>query len=666
MKKSRKIISIVIGIIACILMFLASYYYFIRDFEDTGNSLQTKINDQIRPSRNFQDALTIYGNNYFKRDSNDDESELLSLLESSADMAGYNLDAIGGSALEKSAGNLTGLGSLPASGAARENLNLALSYNDFFAFFYERFPDSAWIYYTGENQFVNMYPWVSSNEFSYTENLKNFAFYSLANPANDPLRQAIWTPVYLDQAGKGPMVTLSSPVYDQDTFMGVISIDLTTDWFSKMLDCSYEGYLIDDGNYVISTNQKADFVETLPQLSDLMKISDSGVTEIKQADNNVARIVKGHFIYKAVFDEAPWSLIIVEPVYLVIAKSLLATLPVFLICALLFVSYREIENRRKTEIEIRNISLTDPLTGLNNRRFLDAMMEKEMERADRYQLHLSIIISDLDHFKRVNDTCGHPIGDEVLIRTAQTIKRNLRKADLLVRLGGEEFMILLPETDVNGACEAAEKIRVAIEETVHPVAGQCTASFGVAERKMLESMNSLYKRVDEALYLAKEGGRNCVVSYEEKKTLPLAFVRVEWSHAWESGDDVIDNQHRQLLEIANRINYMSLGDVDYDQVEEQVNNLIEHIVDHFDYEEQLQKQVGFPDCKSHAKIHKELVVKALELKRSYQKGRLKSSEFFAFMLDDVINGHIIKDDVKFFPYIRDERSSREALDGNED
>ena len=166
MKKSRKIISIVIGIIACILMFLASYYYFIRDFEDTGNSLQTKINDQIRPSRNFQDALTIYGNNYFKRDSNGDESELLSLLESSADMAGYNLDAIGGRALEKSAGNLTGLGSLPASGAARENLNLALSYNDFFAFFYERFPDSAWIYYTGENQFVNMYPWVSSNEFS--------------------------------------------------------------------------------------------------------------------------------------------------------------------------------------------------------------------------------------------------------------------------------------------------------------------------------------------------------------------------------------------------------------------------------------------------------------------------------------------------------------------
>lgn len=652
MKNSRRILSIVISIIACLLMFAAACDYFVKDFEDSGKSMQTKINDQIRPSKNFLDALTIYGNHYFERSAPADQANLYDLLSTNADSNGYNLDAIGGTTIEKMAGNLTGAGSLPVNGKTRENLNLALSYNDYFAFFYDRFPDIAWIYYTSENQFINMYPWVSSNEFSYDDSIRNLAFYSAANPENNPLRKSIWSPVYLDQAGKGPMVTLSNPIYDQDTFMGVISIDLTTDWFSKVLDCSYAGYLVDDEQCVMATNQKVDFVEIVPKLEDLLKISNSSQSKILAAENNTAQIVEGNLIYKAVFDDAPWTLLVTEPIYLVIGKSLLATLPVFIICMLLFISYREIENRRQTEIEIRNISLTDSLTGLNNRRYLDAMMEKEMERTDRYQLHLSIIIVDLDRFKRVNDTWGHPIGDEVLILTAQTIKANIRKADVLVRLGGEEFMILLPETDVNGACEVAEKIRLAIEEGSHPLVGKYTASFGVAERKPLESMNSLYKRVDEALYLAKEGGRNCVVSYEEKQQLPLAFVRFEWNRAMESGNSAIDAQHRQLLEIANRINYLSLSTVQYDQIEEQVNSLIQHIVDHFNYEEQVQKRVGYPEYQSHAAIHQELVVKASELKENYRRGQLKSSEFFTFMLDDVINGHMIKEDVKFFPYLR--------------
>ena len=140
-----------------------------------------------------------------------------------------------------------------------------------------------------------------------------------------------------------------------------------------------------------------------------------------------------------------------------------------------------------------------------------------MTRSDRYQEPLSIIIFDLDHFKKVNDTWGHPIGDEMLKHVAEITNNTIRESDIFIRLGGEEFMIILPNTNITGAVEIAERVRKALEENEHPVAGKQTASFGVAEKIKDDIFNDLYKRADKAVYLAKESGRNRVVRYEDNK-----------------------------------------------------------------------------------------------------------------------------------------------------
>lgn len=171
----------------------------------------------------------------------------------------------------------------------------------------------------------------------------------------------------------------------------------------------------------------------------------------------------------------------------------------------------DITVQKKAEEILRNAAIKDELTGLYNRYFLESILEKEIERSQRYEIPLSAALLDLDHFKNVNDKWGHPVGDSVLKFTADIVKHNIRKSDFPVRIGGEEFLILMPNTDFKGAFAAAEKIRQVLEKSAHPLIGNFTASFGVAQRNSGEQYADLYNRVDEALYKAKENGRNCVV-----------------------------------------------------------------------------------------------------------------------------------------------------------
>ncbi|MGA1931565.1 diguanylate cyclase [Arcobacter sp. YIC-464] len=154
----------------------------------------------------------------------------------------------------------------------------------------------------------------------------------------------------------------------------------------------------------------------------------------------------------------------------------------------------------------------DPLTGLNNRNKFKEIYGKEIRRGFRYKNDLSLIIFDLDFFKNVNDTHGHQIGDEVLKDIAQVVLGNVREHDIIVRWGGEEFLILLPETSTDGSFNVAEKIRVAIEDKEFSSKNlKLTASFGISSLKEGDDENSLLTRTDEALYEAKKTGRNKVV-----------------------------------------------------------------------------------------------------------------------------------------------------------
>lgn len=163
--------------------------------------------------------------------------------------------------------------------------------------------------------------------------------------------------------------------------------------------------------------------------------------------------------------------------------------------------------------ETKRLAATDGLTGLYNRRQLLKLGNSEFERVRRYKRELSAIMIDVDNFKRINDEFGHPTGDQVLQDLAHLLRDNLRISDVPGRYGGEEFLILMPETDLQGAMEVAERIRMQTESlsignqnsSVH-----ITVSLGVAAAGNRETLDDLIRKVDEALYAAKAAGRNCV------------------------------------------------------------------------------------------------------------------------------------------------------------
>jgi diguanylate cyclase len=163
-----------------------------------------------------------------------------------------------------------------------------------------------------------------------------------------------------------------------------------------------------------------------------------------------------------------------------------------------------------------DINLKDSLTGAYNRLFLTTRLQEEFERHRRYSRTLSLIMLDIDYFKKVNDTYGHQCGDFILKSVCETITAILRKVDMLVRFGGEEFCCLLPETDLQSALIMAERIRKAIEKKEFRFSDaviRITVSLGVHEfRGDIDSPDTLLRTADEALYRAKEAGRNQVFS----------------------------------------------------------------------------------------------------------------------------------------------------------
>ena len=172
------------------------------------------------------------------------------------------------------------------------------------------------------------------------------------------------------------------------------------------------------------------------------------------------------------------------------------------------------ELKRSNEL-LRALSITDPLTRLYNRRFLMDTLEKEFGRIRRKGGSLSLVVLDIDHFKLVNDTYGHQKGDAVLAIVAETTRSQLRGYDIAVRYGGEEFMVVLPETRLSGGMIFAERLRSAVGQVVfpHPMeALTVTVSLGVSAcpSEPIDSVDQLIRMADEALYRAKAGGRNRV------------------------------------------------------------------------------------------------------------------------------------------------------------
>lgn len=163
----------------------------------------------------------------------------------------------------------------------------------------------------------------------------------------------------------------------------------------------------------------------------------------------------------------------------------------------------------RLRLEFKHLATHDPLTGAYTRRHMDEAVEQELERYHRHGHAMTLMIMDLDHFKRVNDVHGHQVGDQVLVRFVALVRTLLRRPDQLGRFGGEEFVLLLPETPLEDALQVAERIRATLEQSLGEP--RCTLSIGVtSSRQPNETLDTMLARADAALYRAKQQGRNRV------------------------------------------------------------------------------------------------------------------------------------------------------------
>lgn len=162
--------------------------------------------------------------------------------------------------------------------------------------------------------------------------------------------------------------------------------------------------------------------------------------------------------------------------------------------------------------ELLTLSTTDPHTGIYNRVKFNEELEKWLDYSKRYRTHFSVIIFDFDNFKNVNDTFGHLIGDKVIVETVNIIKDSIRQTDVFARWGGEEFVLLFPNTNRQQALELIERLRILISDNIFEKAGNVTCSFGLAMFEESDNGDTLLNRADELLYVAKREGKNRVAS----------------------------------------------------------------------------------------------------------------------------------------------------------
>lgn len=308
--------------------------------------------------------------------------------------------------------------------------------------------------------------------------------------------------------------------------------------------------------------------------------------------------------------------------------------------------------------QLEHIALKDRLTGVLNRYSLESILDTELERQDRYLESLSFILLDIDHFKQVNDTWGHEMGDKVLIMVANLVNDEIRSSDRLFRWGGEEFLIVVPHTDCVGANGLAEKLRLKVAFAdlsgfgkTDPEFGGVTISLGVTERMPGESRDDCFRRVDSAMYRAKNNGRNRVEAAHSENKVDNHIV-VEWKQEWESGLKEIDDEHRGLIQRGNRLLNLSITTHSPQLLIQAMDSFEQYIRIHFRNEEQLLASIQYPKLAEHRKCHEKLLNETDKMRKQITRGIVDPSALFHFLVDKVLVAHMLDDDADFFPFAR--------------
>jgi len=405
-------------------------------------------------------------------------------------------------------GTLTGRGRLAElSNGVQQEIDATLVVDGLFDSALVSLPELKWVYYTSARLFVYVAPKVSPRLHAFSEAFYRLEYWTDTAPQGNPQQQITITAPYNDVYGKGRIISVSIPVYVDNRFRGVVSLDLGVNTLQKTL-------------------YNAGSVHTLQQLFDRKRhlIVDSGgnsgsIDTTLSVSDFVNRAVSDtrhgqyHYILP-VSTDGLW-LVAQVPAWRLLGQVLWSMMPGLLMLLVLALLLWMLHRLRQANRRITELSRTDYLTGISNRRAFWSLAERILQRqAASGNTHNNVFIMiDIDHFKSINDRFGHPAGDRVLQQVVAALQEVTRTRDLLCRLGGEEFGLMLPDSTVEDCRLLAERLRQQVEALILPELGdlQVTISLGCTAIMAQERVDGFIKRADNAMYHAKQGGRNRVV-----------------------------------------------------------------------------------------------------------------------------------------------------------
>lgn len=296
----------------------------------------------------------------------------------------------------------------------------------------------------------------------------------------------------------------------------------------------------------------------------------------------------------------------------------------------------------------------DDLTGVLNRRAFGEQARLHMKLAERGGPALSVLAMDLDHFKRINDTYGHHAGDKVLQEFVAVVASCLRGPDQLGRVGGEEFIALLPGTTAVSALIVAERLRQKLAEAPIGYRNESirvTVSIGVAEfDHYRHNLEELLGAADTALYRAKHRGRNCVeLAPVTSHTAPA--VQLIWDGRYRSGHPLIDSEHEYLLGMINQLMTESQVQPNVQALYADLKGMLFWLTEHFRHEEAIFLGAGWSGATDHVNLHRELEARGGELLEGIMNGRHAFGDLFDFLIREVVGNHLAQEDTGYFALV---------------
>lgn len=364
----------------------------------------------------------------------------------------------------------------------------------------------------------------------------DIAYYRDMLPDRDVSREIRWTPVYTQFESTQKRTTLAIPLYVAQRFRGVVALDVELPRLRELIgspDDTYSRYLLDRHGVIIASNQHNVRVDLRWPDHVGPKWRSVSLPDLFKAGEGMRHVGGEYLFFQRVGQQGNWLLVDTlsdgDLLLAILQRTSAPLLAIWLgLPLLMFVTLRVVTllfgHYLAAGAKLQMLADTDPLTKLANRRHFGEQFRKESGRRRRDGGPMSMLMVDIDFFKRVNDTWGHASGDNVLVALAAVLRGNLREIDLPARLGGEEFAVLLPGTSLADATTTAERLRVAVQAAlVEPAADapppgagdgriRFTVSIGVAEAVTDDcpTLDAMLATADRRLYAAKQAGRNQV------------------------------------------------------------------------------------------------------------------------------------------------------------